>query len=204
MSGPRGGGLGRGQRAAARVTATIVSAGFCLLVAPAAHADLDDLLDTVIGAVSVDAAPIDVADIPAGPVDLAASGVLQDPLAQLDQVLHDAPGQSGPEAVTAGAPTQTNPDSPSDTNPGAPGDTTPTPANGEHQPGNSENSNNSTGFPKLSMPSGGNGGGGSGGGSGGGGNGSGATAGANKQAKANTSAVRPGVELPKAEGDGAS
>lgn len=189
MSGPRRGGSGRGQRAAARVTATVVSAGLCLLVAPAAHADLDDLLDTVIGAASAGPDPVDVVDIPAGSVDLDASGVLQDPLAQLDQVLHGAPGQLSPEPATAGTPTEANSDSPSDT--------TPAPANGEHQTGNSENSNNSSSFPKLSMPSGGNGGGGSGGG----GNGSGAPGGNNNKTKANTSATKSGADLPKAEGD---
>ena len=156
------------------MTATIVSAGFCLLVAPAAHADLDDLLDMLIGAASAGPDPVDVADIPAGSVDLDASGVLQDPLAQLDQVLHD-------------------------TDSGAPGDTTSTPADGEHHTGNSENSNNPTSFPKLSMPSGGNGGGGSGGS----GNGSGAPGG-NNRVKSNTSAAKPGADLHKAEGDGAS
>ncbi|WP_409436182.1 hypothetical protein [Mycobacterium sp. SMC-14] len=197
MSGPRGGGLGRGQRAVARVTATIVSAGFCLLVAPAAHADLDDLLDTLIGAASAGPDPVDVADIPAGSLDLDASGVLQDPLAQLDQVLHDAPGQFSPEPATAGSPAEVNPGAPSDTDSGAPGETTPTPADGEHHTGNSENSNNPTSFPKLSMPSGGNGGGGSGGS----GNGSGAPGGNNNKVKSNTSAAKPGADLPR-EGDG--
>ncbi|WP_231383941.1 hypothetical protein [Mycobacterium sp. UM_WGJ] len=192
MSGPRGGGLSRGQRAAARVTATIVSAGFCLLVAPAAHADLEDLLDIVIGAASAGPDPVDVADLPAGSVDLAASGVLQDPLAELDQLLHGEPGQLSPEPAT-----ESSPGTPTDTNSG---DTTPTPANGEHHTGDSENSNNSTSFPKLSMPSGGNGGGGSGGG----GNGSGAQGGNNTKTKSNTSAAKPGADLPKAEGDGVS
>ncbi|WP_234821447.1 hypothetical protein [Mycolicibacter virginiensis] len=198
MSGPRGGALGRLQRAAARTTATIVFAGFCLLVAPAAHADFEDLLDTVIGAASTGPDPVDIADLPAGSLDLDASGVLQDPLAQLDQVLHGEPGQLIPEPATAGTPAESNPGDPSDTNSGAPGDTTPNPGNGEHQAGNSENSNNPTSFPKFSMPGGGNGGGGSGGG----GNGSGAPGANNAKTKSNTSAAKPGADLPKAEGDG--
>lgn len=198
MSGPRGGALGRAQRAAARVTATIVSAGFCLLVAPVAHADLDDLLDTVIGAASAGPDPVDIADLPAGSLDLDASGVLQDPLAQLDQLLHGEPGQLSPEPATAGTPAEATPGTPPDANSGTPGDTNSTPGNGEHQAGNSENSNNPTNFPKFSMPGGGNGGGGSGGG----GNGSGAPGANNTKAKSNTSAARPGADLPKAEGDG--
>ncbi|UVO13720.1 hypothetical protein NM962_06455 [Mycobacterium sp. SVM_VP21] len=181
------------------MTATIVSAGFCLLVAPAAHADLDDLLDTLIGAVSAGPDPVDVADIPAGSLDLDASGVLQDPLAQLDQVLHDAPGQFSPEPATAGTPAETNPGTPADTDSGAPGGTTPTPTDGEHHTGNSENSNNSNSFPKLSMPSGGNGGGGSGGS----GNGAGSPGGNGNKVKSNTIAAKPGADLPR-EGDGAN
>lgn len=225
MRGPRRGGSGRGLRAPARVTAAMVSAGFCLLAAPAAHADFEDLIDTLIGAAS--AGPIDVADIPSGSMDLDAAGVLQDPLAQLDQVLHGSPDQPSPEPATAGASTETNPDAPSDTNSGTTGDATPTPAGSGHQGGNSGgsgnsgssansgssgssgssgNSNNSTSFPKFSMPSGGSGGSGgsgNGGGSGGSGSGSGAPGGNNKS-KPNTRADKPGADLPKAEGDGGS
>jgi len=181
------------------MTATMVSAGFCLLVAPVAHADLEDILDMVIGTAGVGPDPVDVVDLPAGSVDLDASGVLQDPLAQLDQVLHGEPGQLSPEPATAGTPAEADPDTPSGTHSGAPGDTNPTPSNGEHQAGNSENSTNSNSFPKLSMPSGGNGGG-----SGGGGNGSGAPGGNNTKTKSNTSAAKPGTELPKTEGEGGS
>ncbi|MGV0748920.1 hypothetical protein [Mycolicibacter minnesotensis] len=163
-----------------------------------AHADLDDLLDTVIGAVSAGPDPVDIADLPAGSLDLDASGVLQDPLAQLDQLLHGEPGQLSPEPATAGTPAEATSGTPPDTNSGAPGDTNSTPGNGEHQAGNSENSNNPTNFPKFSMPGGGNGGGGSGGG----GNGSGAPGANNTKTKSNTSAARPGADLPKAEGDG--
>lgn len=174
------------------MTAGAAVAGLCLLLAPAAHADLDDLLDTVIGAASAAADPVDAVGIPDGSVDLDASGVLQDPLVQLDQLLHGSSGQAEPE------PAGTNPDTSADANQGTPADTSGTSTGAEHQSGNSENSNNSTSFPKLSMPSGGSGGSGSGGS----GNGGGSGGQAGNRTKSNTSAAKPGADRLKLEGDG--
>lgn len=196
MSGRGRGGSGRGHRmAAARGAVTMLSVGFCLLTAPAAHADLDDLLDTVIGAASA----VDVADVPGDPVDLDASGVLQDPLTQLDQLFHDSPGQLGSESAPADAGAPTDVGISGDGAPTNPGDTNSTPGGAEHDGSNSGNSSNTPSLPKFSMPSSGSGSGGSGSGGSGGGPGSSAAKGA--KTKANTSATKPGG-LPKAEEGG--
>ena len=189
MSGRRRDGSGRGRRVAtARGTATVLSVGICLFAAPAAHADLEDLLDAVIGAASAGADPVDVADLAGSPVDLDASGVLQDPLAQLDQLFHDTAGQSAPAAE--GAPADTA--NPGDTTPASPGQDT-THDGAEHAGNNSDNSSNPGGFPKLGMPGGGNGG------SGGGPGGSGSPAANAAKTRANSGAAKPVDGLPKAD-----
>lgn len=178
----------------ARVGVTMLSAGLCLFAAPAAHADFDDLLDTVIGAATAGTDQLaDVADIPGSAVDLDMSSVLQDPLAQLDQLFHE------PAAAGASADADTS----ADTGSAAPGDTDSGTSTGEQ---NDENSGNSLNLPKLSMPSGGNGSGGNGGGSGGNGGGSGGNgsgpASHGAKAKANTSATKAPIGLPGSEGHG--
>lgn len=171
----------------ARVAVTMLSAGLCLFAAPAAHADFDDLLDTVIGAATAGTDQLaDVADIPGSAVDLDVSSVLQDPLAQLDQLFHE------PAAAGASADADTSAGDGS----AAPGDTDSGTSTGDQ---NDENSGNSLNLPKLSMPSGGNGSGGNGGGSGGNGGGP-ASHGA--KAKANTSATKAPIGLPESEGHG--
>lgn len=94
MSSRRRGGSGIG------VVAAAVALG-CCLSAPA-HADFDDLLDTVIGV--ADAGPGDPGGLPADSGDLGSLGVLRDPLGQLDQLFHDTPGESD------GTPTDTDAD----------------------------------------------------------------------------------------------
>lgn len=172
MSGRRHGGVGL-----ATVTA-VVALGCCLLSAPAAHADFDDLLDTIIGAASA-GADVDLAGIPAGFGDIGDLGVLNDPLSQLDQLFHDAPGPADtPPDGTSDAPADGSPDAPA----GATHDTT------EHS-SEGGSSNSSSSLPKFSMPSTGSGSGGSGGGPGGGSGGSGGSGSPNAGArKANTSA----------------
>lgn len=166
------------------VVAALATLGCCLLTAPAANADFEDLLDPFFGAVSVGP---DLGD--AGAVDLPevsdVSSVLNDPLAQLEQLFHDSPGPAGAEEH-ASAPSDTG----HDNSPGSGHSTSDTDS------GNSS-SNNSSSLPKFSMPSGGNGGGGSGGGgngaggSGGGGNGGGGNPG-NGGAKTKSNTSRPG------------
>lgn len=167
MSGRRVGGWGRG------VVAAVLALSSCLLAAPAAHADFDDLLDTLFGA-GVD---VDPGALPADSADIGDLGVLQDPLSQLDQLFHDSPSSAdgNPEESgepAAGAPT----DGPSDST-----------AGGEHS-GESGGSNNLPNLPKFSMPGSGSGGsgGGPGGGSGGGPGGSGGSNPGTAKTKANT------------------
>ncbi|MEO6794408.1 MAG: hypothetical protein ABI253_14760 [Mycobacterium sp.] len=151
MSGRRRGGSGRGL-----ITA-VVALGCCLLSAPTAHADLDDLFDTVIGGAAAGTDQVDLADVPGDPGDfggLDIHGVLDDPLTQLDQVLHGAPGQLGSEPA------------PVDSAPGAATGAAP----GAERPAESGSSGGAPSLPKFSLPnapsggSGGSGGGGSGGG----------------------------------------
>lgn len=176
MSGRRRGGSGRG------VVTAFLALSCCLLAAPTAHADFDDLLDTVLGAASA-GADVDPGGLPAD-ADLGDLGVLQDPLGQLDQLFHDTPGSGDgtPEAPTAAGPDAST-DHPSE----------PT-TSGEHS-GESSGSNHLPSLPKFSMPSSGSGGsGGSGGGPGGGSGGS--NTGATKT-KANTSATSPAAPTPE-------
>src|SRR5690625_1312655 len=81
MSGRRRGGSVRG------VVTALLALGCCLLSAPDAHADLDDLLDTVIGEA---AAGVEPGGLPADSGDL-------------DRVLQGAPG-AAPADGTADAP----------------------------------------------------------------------------------------------------
>ena len=168
MSGRRQGGAVWG------VVTAFLALGCCLLSAPAAHADLDDLFDTVIGA----ADGADPGAIPDGSADLADLGVLNDPLAQLDQVFHETPG---PAAATPGG-------VPMDAGSGVPTGGTPDSAPGTEHGDDGGSSHNLPNVPKFSMPGSGSGGsGGSGGGPGGSG-GSGNPAGATK-ARTTTSAT---------------
>ncbi|WP_237160292.1 hypothetical protein [Mycolicibacter engbaekii] len=122
----------------ARMSATVVSAGLWLLVAPTAQADVDDMLDTLFGVAGAD--PALVADLPAAPLDFRTSGA--DPLAQLEEVLR-------------GAPADADSDTPADAT--RPGDSSAT-----------DDSGDPPSLPKFNMPGGGSGGnGGSGGGGGG-------------------------------------
>lgn len=193
MSGRRRGGSGRG------VVTAFLALGCCLLAAPAAHADFDDLLDTVLGAATA-GADVDLGGLPADSVDLGDLGAFQDPLAQLDQLFHDTPG---PTDGTPEAPTDGTPDAPAEAGPGAPTDTTSdTPTGAEHH-GESGNSNNLPSLPKFSIPSTGSGSGGSGGGGGGpggsgGSNGSNGSNGSVTKTKANTSATN-GIPTPVPE-----
>lgn len=176
MSGRRRGGSG------VRVVTAVLALGCCLLAAPAAHADFDDLLDTVIGAAAA-GTDVDLAGVPVDAVDFGdLGGVLQDPLGQLDQVLHDAPGYPDTPADT-GTPGDTG--APAD---GAPADGSPETGTGaEHH--SEDGSGRLPSIPKFSMPSSGSGSGGNGGGSGGNGGGSGGSGGGAPRAKANTSAT---------------
>lgn len=164
MSGRRRGGSGAG------VVAAFLALGCCLLAAPTAHADFDDLLDGIFGAATA-GADVDLGAIPAEPGDLGdLGGVLQDPLGQLDQLFHQGAGDD-PTPDTAGS--------------GASSDGTPDTHTGadENEGGSSHNSLPS--MPKFSLPSSGSGGSGGGsGGSGGGGGGGGAP-----RTKSNTSAT---------------
>lgn len=160
------------------VVTAFLTLGCCLLAAPTAHADFDDLLDTVVGAATAGADVDPAGLLPADPGDLGDLGVLQDPLTQLDQLFHDAPGTAD---ATPGYGT---PDSPTDATP-ADG----TPGGAEHG-SESDDSNNTPSLPKFSLPSTGNGSGGSGG-SGGGPGGSGGSSAGNGAKKANSSASKP-------------
>ncbi|MEB3031240.1 hypothetical protein [[Mycobacterium] nativiensis] len=192
MSGRRGGGAGRGWKHSS--VAALAALGCCLLSAPTANADFDDLIDSVLGAATAGPDLSDVGGVPADLGTFDVQNVLNDPLAQLDQVFHDSPGQlglgeptSGPADTSHG--TGTTPDTPSGTTPDS-GSGSGATTGSEHQ-GSGGNSSNSPSLPKFSLPSGGNGGGGSGGGgNGGGGNGGGNNA---AKTKSNTSANRPGT-----------
>jgi len=94
MSGRRRGGSVRG------VVTALLALGCCLLSAPDARADLDDLLDTVIGEA---VAGVDPGGLPADSGDLDVPGVLDDPLNGLDRVLQGTPG-AAPADGTADAP----------------------------------------------------------------------------------------------------
>lgn len=178
MSGRRRGGTGQGV-----VTALLAALGCCLLAAPAAHADFDDLLDTVLGAAT--AADVDLGGIPGDPGDLGDIGdlgVLQDPLGQLDQLFHDTPSSadSTPDTPADGAP-----DTPADGTP----DGTPDGTGSAEHGSESGSSNNLPSIPKFSIPSTGSGSGGSGGGGSGGSGGGGGPAVGGAKTKANTSAT---------------
>lgn len=165
MSGRRRGGSGWGVT----VVAAFAALGCCLLSAPTANADFDDLLDTVLGSAAAGADQLDLGGVPADLGGFDVHDVLNDPLTQLDQVLHSNPGQPAGGEPESG-PADTGHDTGTDT--------------GHDTPGGS--SGNSPSLPKFSMPSGGNGGGGSGGGPGGsGGSGNGAT-----RTKANANATK--------------
>ena len=164
------------------VVAALATLGCCLLCAPAANADFEDLLDPFFGAAL--AGP-DLGDT--GAVDLPevadVNSVLNDPLAQLEQLFHDSPGQTDEHAST---PTDTGHDDTTGSGNG----------NADNHSGDASSANSSS-LPKFSMPSGGSGGGGSGGGgsggggSGGGGNGGGNPGNSGAKTKSNTS--RPGI-----------
>jgi len=185
--------------------AALVALGCCLLSTPAANADFDDLLDTVLGAATVGPDPGDLAGIPAdlGAIgDFDVHGVLEDPLAQLEQVLHGTPGQlvlgepeSGPADPTHDPDTTPEPTHDPDTTPGAGSGAT-----GSEQGNSGGGSGNSASLPKFSMPGSGSGGGGNGGGGSGGSGGSGngtarskANAGATKSNATPPAAPRPEV-----------
>lgn len=185
MSGRRRGGSGRG------VAAAVLALSCCLLSAPAANADFDDLFDIVFGAAG--GVDVDPGDLPLDPGGFDVSQVLQDPLAQLDQLFHDAPGE--PDAGSAADPgpgDHTGSDSDGEATP--PADNTGAPSGSPRHDGNSENSNSTSNFPKMPGGGGGNGGGGNGGGSG---------SPANNAKKANAAATKPAADLPKADGEGA-
>lgn len=150
----------------------LLSVGICLFAAPVAHADIEDLLDTDIGPASAEAP-----GAPGDPAALDASGVLQDPLAQLAQLFRSAPAESGSEPRPAAKPDE---------------DDTPTYEQDD------SSSDNSLKFPKVSLPSSGNGSGGNGGGS----NGSGSHAGHGAKPKTNASATKPHVGIPEIDGHG--
>ncbi|MDQ2627173.1 MAG: hypothetical protein M3Y90_09260, partial [Actinomycetota bacterium] len=102
MSGRRGGGSGR------RVVTALLAVSCCLLAAPAAHADFDDLLDPLLGA----GADPDWGGLPPDSADIGDLGVLQDPLSQLDQLFHDSSSPAdGPAESAPGAPTNDPSDS---------------------------------------------------------------------------------------------
>lgn len=195
MSGRRRGATGRGWKHSS--VAALATLGCCLLSAPVANADFDDLLDVVLGAAT--AGP-DLGDLGGIPGDLGAFDVhdfLQDPLAQLDQAFHDSPGQFGlgePDSGSADASHDpgTAPDTTPDTTPDQGSGTTPDHGSGSDSEHDSSggNSSNSPSLPKFSMPSGGNGGGGNGGGSGGGPGGSGGSGNGATKARANTSVTK--------------
>lgn len=149
MSGRRRGGSRAG------VVAAFLALGCCLLAAPTAQADFDDLLDSIVGAATA-GADADPGALPADPGDLGdLGGVLQDPLGQLDQLFHQGAG-----------------DDPTPDSPEASSDGTPDPHTGaENEDGSSHSSVPS--LPKFSLPGSGSGSGGSGGGSGGSGGGGG-------------------------------
>lgn len=202
MNGHRRGGSGPGLKHSS--VAALVALGCCLLSAPAANADFDDLLDTVLAAATAGPDPADLAGIPGdlgGFGDFDVHGVLDDPLAQLDQALHGAPGQLGLGEPDSG-PADTTHDTGTtpDTTPGA----TPDAGSGSGSTTGSEHgtsggsSANSPSLPKFSMPSGGNGGSGGGPGGSGGSSGNGATktkanAGATKDALAPVATPQPEV-----------
>lgn len=162
MSGRRRGGSGRGPKLGS--IATFVALGCCLPSAPTAYADFDDLFDNVIGAAAAGAEQTDLAGVVGDPGDLGGldiHGVLNDPLAQLDQMFHttpDAPASAGPDA---GPDAPAGPDGGNDANAGA-----------EHS-SEGGSSNNLPGLPKFSLPSTGSGSGGSGSGGSPGGSGGG-------------------------------
>ncbi|BBX24262.1 hypothetical protein MTER_36730 [Mycolicibacter terrae] len=175
---------GRGSVRGA-VTA-FVALGCCLLAAPTAHADFDDLLDTVLGAAAA-GADLGPGEIPADPGDLGDLGVLQDPLGQLDQLFHETPGSvdADPAYGAPDSPAHGAPDSPGDGGYGAPSGTTP--GGAEHN-SEGEGSERLPSLPKFSIPSTGNGSGGSGG-SGGGSGGSGNSGSSAPRTKANAGAT---------------
>lgn len=191
MSGRRRGGAGPGWKHSS--VAALAALGCCLLSAPTANADFDDLLDTVLGAATAGPDLGDVGGVPADLGSFDVQNVLNDPLAQLDQVFHGSTGQLGLGEPASG-PADTSHDT--GTTPDTPAGTTPETGSGSgattgsEQTGSGGNSSNSSSLPKFSLPSGGNGGGGSGGGgNGGGGNGAGNNA---AKTKSNTSGTNAG------------
>lgn len=204
MSGRRRGGSGRGLKHSS--VAALVTLGCCLLSAPTANADFDDLIDTVLAAATTGPDPADLAGIPGGFGDFDVNSVLDDPLAQLDQVLHGAPGQLGlGEPESAPADTTHDPDTPPDTthDSGTTPGTTPGAGSGattgsEHGT-SSGSSGNSPSLPKFSMPSSGSGGGGNGGGGSGGsgGSGNGATKSKANAGASKSSATPPATPQPE-------
>lgn len=172
------------------VVTAFLTLGCCLLAAPTAHADFDDLLDTVLGAATAGADVDPGGLLPADTGDLGDLGVLQDPLAQLDQLFHDTPGAADatsahgtPDSPTDATPVEGTPDG-AEHGSGAPSGDTP---GGAEHGSESSSSNNTPSLPKFSLPSTGNGSGGSGGGPSGS---SGSSAG-NGAKKANSSASKP-------------
>ncbi|MEB3062383.1 hypothetical protein [[Mycobacterium] zoologicum] len=163
------------------VVAALATLGCCLLTAPAASADFEDLFDPFFGVASAgpdlgDAGAVDVPEV------ADVNSVLNDPLAQLDQLFHSSPAPSGAdEQASARADSH---------------DDTTGSGHSNSDDSNNSSSNNSSSLPKFSMPSGGNGGGGSGGGgNGGGGNGGGGNPGnGGAKTKSNTSRHGPAPE----------
>ncbi|MEB3020466.1 hypothetical protein [[Mycobacterium] crassicus] len=196
MSGRRGGGAARGWKHSS--VAALAALGCCLLSAPTANADFDDLIDSVLGAATAGPDLGDVGGVPADLGTFDVQNVLNDPLAQLDQVFHDSPGQLGLGEPTSGPAdtghgTGTTPDTPTGTTPDSHPDSGSGSTTGSEHQGSGGNSSNSPSLPKFSLPSGGSGNGGSGGGGnggGGGGNGGGNNA---TKTKSNSSANRAGA-----------